>query len=66
MNSETSKLATSPVATWAMCFGAAGLFGGLLMGLGKGCEFAFAVGMLYRLGSSQQSAARLSASSSRR
>lgn len=50
MNSETSKPTNSPVATWAMRFGAVGWFGGLLMGLGKGGGFAFAVGMALPVG----------------
>ena len=50
MNSETSKPATIPVATWAMLFGAGGLFGGLLMGPGKGGGFAFAVRMALPVG----------------
>ncbi|MFT3799749.1 MAG: hypothetical protein QM766_00885 [Burkholderiaceae bacterium] len=50
MNIESSAPASTPVAKWATRFGVAGLFGGLLMGLGKGGDLAFAVGMALPVG----------------
>lgn len=50
MNTDTSKPTSNPIATWATGLGAAGLFGGLLLGLSKGGGFSFAVGMSLPVG----------------
>ncbi len=50
MNSDTPTPSGSPVAKWTIRLGAAGLFGGLLMGISKGGGLAFAVGMALPVG----------------
>lgn len=50
MNSDTPRPSGSPVVKWAIRLGAAGLFGGLLMGISKGGGLAFAVGMALPVG----------------
>ena len=50
MNSDTPKSSNGPVAKWAIRLGAAGLFGGLLIGISKGGGLAFAAGMALPVG----------------
>ena len=45
MNNDPINPTRGPVIKWAIRFGAAGLFGGLLVGLSHGGGVAFAVGM---------------------
>ncbi len=44
-NADPVTHKTGPVAKWAIRFGAAGFFGGLMMGVSQGGGLAFAVGM---------------------
>lgn len=45
MSSEPTTPTRGPVIKWAIRFGAAGFFGGLLVGLSQDGSVAFAVGM---------------------
>lgn len=50
MSAQQPAQTRNSVARWALGLGAAGLFGGLLVGISKGGSFAFAVGLAVPVG----------------